>query len=117
MTSKDEELFVSRVRDALDNEMLDEDISERLATARRNALNELDTAKKTSQGNWYWIIWAPASAMAVALFAMAVFLSSPKIPEFPYYESELQAATAGELELMQELEFVAWMLSEEPNAG
>ena len=123
MKSKDEELFVSRIRDALDSEVLDTGITERLANARRNALNELEVVESSSsnkhQGhqNWSWFAWVPAGAMAIAVFAIALSFSSPKIPEFPYYESELQAATAADLELLEDLEFVAWMLAEEPGAA
>ena len=117
MISKDEELFVSRIRDALDGEVLDEGITERLSAARRNALDELELPEPPSRQNWSWFIWAPAGAMAIGLFAITLTLSPTKIPEFPYYESELQAAAAGELDLMEELEFVAWMLAEAPDAG
>ena len=117
MTSKDEALFLAQVKDTLDDDALDQSITERLAVARRNALNELEAGETSTGLNWPWFIWAPAGAVVIAFFTIAMTLSSANIPEFPYYESELQAATALELELMEELEFVAWMLAEAANAG
>jgi len=117
MTSREEEQFLKRVRDNLDNAPLDDITAERLAGARRRALNVLDTSGSLKPQNWSWFTWAPAGAFAMVLFVIAVTVSSQKTPDFPYYESELQAAAANEIDLLEELEFVAWMLLEESDAG
>ncbi len=117
MTSNNEETFLERAREALEAERLDDEIVERLAAARRSALDGLEPGQPLTPQHPLWSFWAPVGAFAVVVIAVALTLSSPDIPEFPYYESELQAAAADELELLEDLEFVAWMLVEEPDAG
>lgn len=61
----------------------------------------------------------PALIASAALVALAVFMNfntdSP-IPALPV-ASEAEFALAQELDLLQQLEFLAWLEEEQPNAG
>lgn len=123
MKPDDNERFVSQVHSLLesDSEQLDAGIALRLSRARQSALAEVHEKKFASA--MLWRTWVPAGACASAVFALTIFwsltpfLSNTGLPELPQYESELHAGAATELELLEQLEFAAWMLSEDINAG
>ncbi|MBV1905368.1 MAG: hypothetical protein KUG75_04770 [Pseudomonadales bacterium] len=117
MTTTDEERFLNRARKALESEDLGEDISQRLYSARRKALDQLDIPEKRAVYEKPWFTVFPVGAIAALVLVFNLFWLDPEFPEMPNYESELHAAAATELELLEDLEFVAWMLAEDLNAG
>ena len=98
-----------RARDALrDTEkQVPDAVRQRLADARRTAVNAADTGVSMR--------WAPlmgASALASAALLVVLVLPQSASQSLPLLEASEMAA-AQELELLEELEFVAWMLAEE----
>ena len=101
----------ARVVEALDrqNEQLDAEISARLANARREALGQLvRPAPPLVFGSW-----VPLGAMAMTLLAVGLLVIQAQRDTLPRFDSEVQAMVAQELDLLEELEFVAWMLEED----
>lgn len=84
----------------------------RLRTARGQALQALpDTTNP-------WVLWPAlgASGACAAILAWAVLVATPS-NILPHMD-EVEMAAAQETELLEELEFVAWMLAmEETNAN
>lgn len=94
------------------NEALDAEVSMRLADVRRDAVAQLRDPAPASMvlafGNWI-----PLGAMATTLLAVGLLVAQAQLDVLPRFDSETQALVASELELLEELEFVAWMLDEE----
>jgi hypothetical protein len=100
--------FVARVLDVLDAEPLPDQVIERLATARRRALAEAaagQAARLPAPGRWL-----PVGALAATLLA-AVLLGrgAPPAPA-PPLEDDVQLAAVENLELLENLDFAAWMV-------
>ena len=98
-----------KARDALRDteEQVPDPVRQRLANARQTAVNAADTRAS--------IRWAPmisAGALAGAALLVVLVLPRSTTQSLPLLEASEMAA-AQELELLEELEFVAWMLDEE----
>ena len=91
-------------------------VNERLVAMRRSAVQEMDT-RATSQLQTPWF-WASAGATLVTVFALGLFLYSGNVPA-PMFDdvSEAQLAATQDMELLEELEFLAWLEEEAVNAG
>jgi len=99
--------FVARVRDVLDAEPLPGAVVERLATARRRALAEAGAGRRArlrAPGRWL-----PVGALAATLLAVVLLEHSAPVPA-PPLEDDVQLAAVENLELLENLDFAAWMV-------
>jgi hypothetical protein len=105
---------VETVRRALDASVvgLDAATVSRLAHARRAAVA---TAGRPVAPGWL-PRWQPLLGAAATLalgFALWTQLAMPPgVPPLPLYDDPIETAVAAELELFEDLEFVAWMVAE-----
>lgn len=88
----------------------------RLRSARSQALQ---AASEPSRSWFVWPAWC-AGTVSAAVFAWIVFITDP-VEVLPVMD-DLEMAAAQDVELLEELEFVAWMLAErefedEPSQG
>jgi hypothetical protein len=93
------------------------DVSERLAAMRREAVQVLEDERPSS-----WIRqWSPVTAsMAGAAFALVVALWLVLQPDEDIalpLASEPEAAIVTDMDLLEELEFIAWLEEESQGAG
>lgn len=104
---------VARVRAALDASVgnLDAEVIERLAAARRLAVNGMPRARSAPAR------WQPALAMAATLSMTFVLWSQIALPPLPLVDDPLETVVAQEMELLEDLEFAAWMLAEADNGS
>ena len=86
-------------------------IAERLAAARREAVELADAQSDGHTGLGWWPKLAGASAVAVAALAW-VMLPGTTPERLPVWE-DTEMAAAAEAELLEDLEFVAWMIAME----
>ncbi len=118
MTETEQE---ARLKEALraEREKLPEDVRERLAASRRQAVALLDEAesRRWSLADLFGprglVVAAAASVAAVALW---VGLSAPEDPALPLLSAP-EVAVVQDLELLEELEFLAWLEEESQGAG
>jgi len=95
---------------------LPDEVGRRLLLARRSAVCEMPEERfrqgfPDSLSGWPVVAPIAVSAAVVALFVNAVFVGRESIPEFPALDvSEVSAAQ--EVELLQDLEFLAWLENE-----
>ena len=83
------------------------DIADRLAAARRAAVAEADSASRI---NWFPL----GGALAAALLIVALFV--PRADDRLPLLNEQELAAAQDVELLEELEFVAWLVAMEEDA-
>ena len=114
----EEERLLEAVRSALAPP--DPDVQQRLARIRREAVQ----IAEESSSPWRRIAWFPggrslAALTAAAGFALAVWLGvrvGSEPPPLPVLD-EPEVAVVQELELLEELEFLAWLEEEPVGAG
>ena len=107
---RDEEL-VEQVRDVLDAQTLTPELVERLRSARRNAVAEV-----VSKPSRLPAAWLPV-ALAATLLAVVLLRPSMDPGAAPPLDVDVQLAAA-DLELLENLEFAAWMVeSDGTDAG
>ena len=120
----DDQNILKKSKQALDEsvEHLDAQTLSRLNQARQKALSQKTHVfpLNISWANISWknISWAPASAFAalsIAIIASSLFLSTPNNTLTSADEVEFMASNE-DLELMEDLEFVAWLI-EQDNAS
>jgi hypothetical protein len=109
-----------RLRD--DELELPAEVTQKLADARREAvaLADIRADHKGRSGLPQWSRWAGVGAMAAGVLVVAVLLRGP-LDSMPVAD-DLDLVVAQEVELLEELEFVAWMVAMDdaakpPNAG
>ena len=112
------EAFEKRAREVLRAAELELplEVNERLVAMRRAAVQELETRSgRQLQAPWYW---ASAGATSAFVLALGLFLYSGNTP-IPMLDdfNEGQLAAAQDMELLEELEFLAWLEEEAVNAG
>ena len=130
MSSDQDAKLISLAKQALDEDVseLGEDIHLRLAAARRAAVAEMDRPVLFLKGPWLTTAPAaagmPATAMAATAMAASLVLAvgiwsmRSTVPELPVYGGEDAQLAAQNMDLLSDMEFVAWLvLEEEPNAG
>ena len=62
----------------------------------------------------WWFGWTTAGAVAASLTVGIIYFDQQQMPPLPnIYEDELQQAAAEELELIDDLDFIAWLVLEE----
>ena len=92
------------------------EVAERLVAMRRAAVQELEE-RSSSQWQTPWF-WAPAGATAIVVLTLGLFLYTGNTPGPMFNDlDEAQLAAAQDMELLEELEFLAWMEEEVGNAG
>ena len=104
-----DDVFVARVRDALDRSGVADDVRARLTAARRRAVASLDAPPKAPAR------WLPVGALATTL--LAVFLGVAVQRPSPPLVDEQQLATVEDMDLLMDLEFVAWLDTDNVDAG
>ena len=118
MTESDQE---ARLKDALrrEREALPEDVRNRLAASRREAVTLLE---ESESGGWSLAeVFSPrglvmAAAASVAAIALWVAVSPSNDPALPLLSAP-EVALVQDLELLEELEFLAWLEEEPQGAG
>ena len=120
MTESDQEARLkAALRDERDN--LPEEVRSRLAASRREAV-DLVEAQVNASGGWsFAALLAPrglamAAAGSVAAIALWISLSSPDDTALPLISAP-EVAVVQDLELLEELEFLAWLEEESQGAG
>ncbi|MCZ6617557.1 MAG: hypothetical protein O7E57_05450 [Gammaproteobacteria bacterium] len=92
------------------------EVNERLVAMRRGAVQELEArSSQRWQTRWFW---APVGVTAAVALALGLFLFSGDTP-IPMFDDldEVQFAATRDMEMLEELEFLAWMEEEARNAG
>jgi len=117
MTESDQE---ARLKEALrrQREALPEDVRDRLAASRREAVAALE---ESESGGWSLAEWFSPRSLAMAAAASAaialwVALSPGGDPALPLLSAP-EVAVVQDLELLEELEFLAWLEEESQGAG
>ncbi len=109
--------FEKRARDLLRaaEQDVSPEVNQRLGEMRRAAVQELEDRSNRRQTSG---IWLPAGASAVVVLALGIFLypGNEIVPMIDNLD-ETQLAAAQDMELLGELEFIAWLEEEESNAG
>ena len=106
-----EEAFDKKAKDLLDENVdrLDAATLSKLHQARNQAL---ESAGKRS-GLPAYSGWVGAGAMAASLAVGVVYFNQQPPPLPAIHEDPIQQAAAEEIELMDDLDFVAWLVLEE----
>lgn len=100
-----DEVLIDRIRSVVDAEPLPPDVVTRLAAGRRKAV-----ATVANRPLYVPRPWLPVGALAATL--VAVVLLRPAIDMetmTPPLEDDVQLAAAADLDLLENLEFAAWM--------
>jgi hypothetical protein len=108
MSEHEEDPFLTRSREILDErtEHLDAATRSRLRQARSRAL-------EGTGDNRSWLYWVPAGSLAAVLLLFAVYVNR-LVPPLPViYQDPVQLETAESMELLDDLDFVAWLVVEE----
>ena len=119
MTDSDQEAYLKASLRA-ERENLPEAVRNRLAASRREAVAQMEA--EAASGGWSFAdLLAPrglaATAVAsVAAVALWLSLSSPEEMALPLISSP-DVAAIEDLELLEELEFLAWLEEESQGAG
>lgn len=102
--------FEKKSKELLDEhaDSLDGPTLSRLHQMRSNAIS-----RKTRSPYLPYVGWTGAGAVAASLFVAVVYLDRSPEPLPTIYEDPLQQAAAEELELINDLDFYAWMVLEE----
>jgi len=108
MKQHDMDPFSARVKELLDEktEGLDVETQRRLRQARLRALESMPQRPE-------WHMWAPAGAVAAGLLAVGIYLNQDQPPLPVIYQDPEQQAVAENMDLLDDLEFVAWLALEE----
>ena len=114
MKQDDKDPFVIRIKEILDEGTvnLDAETQSRLAQARMKAIARLGVRQSTQQRP-AWITWAPAGAMAAGLLAVGIYQNPAQLPLPAIYQDPLQQSVAENMELLENLEFAAWLVLQE----
>ena len=108
-----DEKFLDDVRHVLDAGALPEGVSDRLAAARREAIAE--SARPPARVALP-SPWLPVGALATTVLAVAVSVTVSDTRTLPVVDDARALAAAQEVELLEDLEFLAW-LDDDAHAG
>jgi len=104
--------FVGQVREALDRRGLAPEIAQRLATARHRAIASVDVPIPRAPATWL-----PASALAMTLLVVGLVSLGVDRGIAPPLEDLPQLTAVEDMDLLMNLEFVAWLDSDNVDAG
>ena len=107
--------FVSRVRDALNAQTLAPELADRLAAARRLAVASVDAPIPRAPSAWVPVGALASTLLVVGLFSVAIDRSVDHKSGPPL--DDVQFAVAQDLDLLDDLEFVAWLDSDDADAS
>lgn len=108
MTEHDPDPFSTRTKILLDEstESLDAATRSRLRQARNRALEGLDHENS-------WSMWIPAGALATSVLMVGFYMYQLPPPLPMIYQDPIQQATAENMDLLDDLDFMAWLVLEE----
>ncbi len=103
--------FVGQVRTVLNAQALEPGLAERLTAARRRAVASVDVPIPRAPAGW-----VPVGALAMTLLAvgLAVAIDNNRTPSL---DDDAQIATVEDMDLLMDLEFVAWLDTDNVDAG
>ena len=104
--------FVGQVREALDRRGLAPEIAQRLATARHRAIAAMDVTIPQVPERWL-----PTSALAMTLLVVGLLSVAIDRGIAPPLEDLPQLTAVEDMDLLMNLEFVAWLDSDNVDAG
>ena len=104
--SSDDAKFLADVRAVLDTSALPDGVPERLAAARRAAVAAVEPRRNASAPPAPWI---PVAALATTVLAVAVAITATDTHVLPVVDDARALAAAQDLELLEDLEFLAWL--------
>ena len=92
------------------------EVAARLRAMRRVAVNELDARPGTAVPGWLWPAGVAAAGVALTL---ALLLGEPdrSAPDALLLADTDELAVVAELDVLEELEFLAWLEEEGPDDG
>lgn len=97
-----------------------QDVAERLALMRREALREIPEKTKFLSwlSNWQLVlpVGAAGAALIVVLFVPGLFSGEEEILQIPLTLGN-ETVVFQEIEILEELEFLAWLEEEDEGAG
>lgn len=108
---RSEEEFLAQVRSVLNEQTLAPELASRLATARHRAVASLDSPILRAPPSWI-----PVGALATTLLTVAIGFSLDSTIA-PPLDDEQQLATVEDMDLLMDLEFVAWLDTDVVDAG
>ncbi len=102
--------FDKKAKELLDESVdgLDGPTLSKLHRARSNAVARAGQTTPSS-----WLGWTTAGAVAASLAVAAIYIDRQPPPLPSIYEDELQQAAAEDMELLDDLDFIAWLVLEE----
>ncbi|MCZ6888000.1 MAG: hypothetical protein O7H39_05840 [Gammaproteobacteria bacterium] len=115
MNDRDEKFIQDAGRVLLDAEHdIDPRVLERLQAMRREAVQHADRSAPQPLG-----VWVPTSAVVATILTVGIALSSIESPTAPMFHDEHEQLAVQDMELLEDLEFLAWLDSEAElgNAG
>ncbi|MCZ6711923.1 MAG: DUF3619 family protein [Gammaproteobacteria bacterium] len=109
--------FEARLQHALESSTndIDPEIVERLASMRRSAVAQIDQ-RQTSRLRGWVPVYAAAFATVVVAFGVFLFRGDGLVEMMPAAD-EPEIAAAQNVELLTELEFLAWLEETATDAG
>ena len=104
--------FADRARELLEAQRVPDDVAARLRQARQMAVESVDAPSR-----WRGVtrLLAPAGGLAAGALVALVFLRGgpAALPDM----DERELAAVAEMELLDDMEFVAWLIETEDDAG
>ena len=106
----DSDAFVAQTKRVLDEVRLSPEIIARLGAARRLAVAMADARAATPRVPPRWI---PASALATTVLAIGIATVAMDTRQLPALDDASALAAAQDVELLDDLEFLAWLPDDE----
>ncbi len=103
--------FVEQARAVLDAQSLAPDLAERLAAARHRAVASVDVPILRAPP-----AWVPVGALAATLLTVGLTVAVDD-SSAPPLDDDVQIATVENMDLLMDLEFVAWLDTDNLDAG
>ena len=98
--------FLEKAKQVLDDAALAPDIVARLGAARRRAVAIADAQSVTPRVPPRWV---PAGALATTVLAVGVAMVAMDTRELPAVDDARALVAAQDVELLDDLEFLAWL--------
>jgi hypothetical protein len=102
--------FLAQAKRVLDETSLDAGVASRLAAARRLAVATFDARSSTPRVPPRWV---PAGALATTVFAIGLATVAMDTRTLPAVDDARAFAVAQDVELLDDLEFLAWLPDED----
>jgi hypothetical protein len=99
-----DEALTDQIRTAIDATPLSPEVVARLAAGRRRAV-----AAVAKRPLYVPRPWLPVGALAATLLAVVLLRPAMDMDATPLLEDDVQLAAAADLDLLENLEFAAWM--------